>query len=261
MDFDENNDNHLEQLEESQYKKRHPAYKILAVILLLAFISLSIPQITLLLSGKLDFLQNSVNPQDNPDLKRASAAVVSIKSYNEDLLKYRSVQGTGFNISPQGLILSNQHIVENAKSVKIDFQDGIVSYSDDIHVFANADIVWLNIDAQGLPCIGMQIDTIPAAGDIVSVIGNPLGYEKVILQGPIRGYYKIDNIPIMILDIDCKPGNSGSPVINEQGQAVGIVFAVTARSEDKTGINLTLAYPLYYFKDYFKEFAYPVIDP
>ncbi len=258
MNFDDNNDRGVDDdhLQESPYQKRHPAYKILAVIVLLTFISLSIPQFFSLLNGRLDFLKNRVDPQDNTDLNQAVSAVVSIKAYNEELFNYTSRQGTGFNISDTGIIVTNQHVVENARSIKIQFEDGRVLYSDDIHTFDNADIALLNLDTQDLPHITLQTDTILEPGDIVSVIGNPMGFKQVILQGPIMGYYTTGDIPIMLLDINCQPGNSGSPVINQQGQVIAIVYAVTSAKQGEKERNLTLAYPLYYFKDYFKELNY-----
>ncbi len=256
MDDNDNFDLNDDQLQESPYRKRHPALKILAAIVLLTFISLYIPQFSSLLNGSLDFLKNRVNPQDNSALNRGVAAVVSIESQNEDLFNYKSRQGTGFNISDTGIIVTNQHVVENARSIKIQFENGRVLYSNDIHIFDNADIAILNLDAQDLPYITLETDSVQESEDIVSVIGNPMGFKQVILQGPIMGYYTMQEIPVMLLDINCQPGNSGSPVINQQGQAIAIVYAVTTAQQDGKERNLTLAYPLYYFKDYFRELKY-----
>ncbi len=253
MNFDDNNGSNDDEQQESQYQKRHPVYKVLAVILLLTFISLSVPQISLLLNNKFDFLNSRVNFHDNPELKLAASAVVSIEAYNEDLFNNITRKGTGFNISDTGLIVTNQHIVQDAKSIKIEFEDGKVFYSDTSYSIDNADIALLTLDAQDLPFISLQTDTIPEPGVIVSVIGNPLGFKQVILQGPVIGYYKMENIPVMLLNIDCQSGNSGSPVINEQGQVIGIVYAVTSTRQGEKTSNNTLSYPIYYFKDYLGE--------
>ncbi len=249
------NDIHIDddQLEEMQYHKRHPAFKILAGILLLAFISLAIPQISLLLNNRLDFLQSRADLQDSPELKQAASAVVSIEAYNEELNSYNSRRGTGFNISDTGLIITNRHIVENARSIKIEFENGKILYSKDIHSLDNVDLAFLKLDTQeNLPFTSIHTGAIPEPGDIVSVIGNPLGLKQIILQGPVIGYYNLEKtaIPVILLDIDCQPGNSGSPVINKQGQVIGIVYAVTNTEQDEKKTNHTLAYPLYYFQDY-----------
>ncbi|KUG05177.1 htra protease/chaperone protein [hydrocarbon metagenome] len=260
MDFDDNNGNDFEEdqediIEESQYQKRHPAFRILAVILLLAFIGLAIPQISLLFTDRLEFLRSRVDLRDSPELQQAASAVVSIEAYNEDQYNHRSRRGTGFNILDTGLIMTNQHIVENSGSVKIEFENGTILYSHDIQFIDNADVAFIKLDSQSLPCVSLHSETVPEPGSIVSVIGNPLGLKQVILRGPVIGYYNLEKnpIPIMLLDIDCQPGNSGSPVINEQGQVVGVVYAVTVTEEDGKTRNSTLAYPLYYFRDYMND--------
>ena len=260
MDFDDNNGNYFDEnqedmIEDSKYQKRHPAYRILAIILLLAFIAVAIPQISLLFTDKLDFLQSRVDLQDSPELQQAASAVVSLEAYKEDQYNHLSRRGTGFNISDTGLIITNQHIVENSRSVKIEFENGTILYSQDIQFIANADVALIKLHAQSLPCVSLYSETVPEPGSIVSVIGNPLGLKQVILQGSVIGYYNLEKtpIPIMLLDIDCQPGNSGSPVINEQGQVVGVVYAVTATEEDGKTRNSTLAYPLYYLRDYMND--------
>ncbi len=254
MDFHDNEEHedyedYEEQIDEIPYKKRHPAYRIVAGILILAFIALAMPQISLLLNNKLEFLKTRIDPQESPYLQHSASAVVSLEAVNEE---HKTRRGTGFNISDTGLIISNRHIVDNATSIKIEFEDGKTFYSDNIQFVKNADIALIILDAQDLPVISLQTDNIPKPGAILSVIGNPLGFKQIILQGPVIGYLNLEktSVPIMLLDIDCQPGNSGSPVINEQGQVVGIVYAVTTTEQDGKTRNNTLAYPLHYFQDY-----------
>ncbi len=243
--------NNQDELEDSQYKKRNPAYKVLAGMVLLAFIIFSFPQIILLVNGSLDFLKNRANLQDNAALSRAVAAVVSVEAYADDALNTGSRSGTGFNLSSTGLIITNRHIVENARSIKIEFEEGQVFYPSNINYIENADLVWIELEAEGLPYVLAYQGAVPVlAGDIVSVIGNPKGFHKIILQGPLVGHYNARDIPVMLLDIDCQPGNSGSPVLSSEGEVLGVVYAVTSGSEEHNSSNHTLAYPMDYFREY-----------
>lgn len=256
MDFDEHEDNkdlflppqdQDQDLEDDQEYGRKPAYKILAGILLLIFLFISLPQIHLLFNDSMDFLKHRVTLKDNEVLTPASSAVVWIEARTGD----GTSTGTGFNVSGDGLIISNQHIVEKAKQIKIEFEDGRVFYSKDFEQTENADLAWIRLEAEGLPYIEVnKHSSLPAPGDTVSVIGNPRGFKQLILQGPVLGYYSVQDQPIMLLDIDCQPGNSGSPVVNTQGEVVGVVFAVSPGTEDSDQTNKTLAYPLSYFFDY-----------
>ncbi len=256
MDFNEFDDNkevslESQDLEDSESYKRNPAYKILAGIVLLIFVFISLPQLHLLFNGSMDFLKNRVTLQDNAVLTPALSAVVWIEAYSEDGVSSTARTGTGFNVSPYGLIVSNKHIIEKARSIKVEFEDGQVFYSSKINYAENADIAWIRLEAAGLPHIALSKNNpLPAAGDKVSVIGNPRGLKHIILQGPLLGYYSVQEIPVILLDIDCQPGNSGSPVINAEGEVVGMVYAVTRAGEDKSQTNQTLAYPLSYFFDY-----------
>lgn len=252
-EFDDNRETNLESedLEDSQPYRRNPAYKILAGILLLIFLFISLPHIHLLFNGSMDFLKHRVTLQDNDILTPALSAVVWIEAYSEDGVSSAARTGTGFNVSPDGLIISNKHVVEKAGSIKIEFEDGPVFYSSNINYMENADIAWISLEAEGLPHIELSKNNpLPAAGDMVSVIGNPRGFKQVILQGPLLGYYSLQELPVILLDIDCQPGNSGSPVINAGGEVVGMVYAVSESAGEGDKTNKTLAYPLNYFIDY-----------
>jgi serine protease Do len=261
LNFDDMDDNEelyeelfleSEDLEESQSYRRNPTYKILAGILLLIFLFISLPHVHVLFDGSMDFLKKRVTLQDNEELTTASSAVVWIEAYGEDVLNSPARTGTGFNVSPEGLIISNRHVIEKARSIRIEFQNGQVFYSKNSNIayVEDADIAWISLEASELPHIVLKPNnSLPAIGDKVSVIGNPRGFKQVILQGPLLGYYPLQEPPVILLDIDCQPGNSGSPVLNAEGEVLGVVFAVTRSEGDESQTNKALAYPLNYFID------------
>ncbi len=152
--------------------------------------------------------------------------------------------GTGFVIDANGYILTNQHVINGAKSlsIKLQGQDNpfpatVVGQDYDL------DLAVLKIDASNLPTIPMGDSDIMRPGDPVIAIGNPLGLDHTVTVGVVSAKGR----PITIEDRNYKnliqtdaainPGNSGGPLINRQGQVIAINTAV---STDGQGIGFAI---------------------
>ncbi|HBW35888.1 S1C family serine protease [Desulfosporosinus sp. BICA1-9] len=209
-----------------------PAYfrKLVALLILLAFIAMSVPNLPYLLSNQLNFLDQNRALKEDDIVQRCKPAVVSIEAMvTNEFLNTVVKQGTGFNISTTGTIITNQHIVANASTITIRFGDGTEYYSKHYEVVPDVDIAIIRLKGNDLPTIALNINNRAQSGETVTIIGNPLGFEKISQRGTVGHFYSMKNSLTQVFDINVpiNPGNSGSPVIDNQAKAVGIVFAST----------------------------------
>lgn len=240
----------IELEENTEPYRRHPAFKYVAGILLFAFLAFAFPQIQMIGKTGYDFLEKSNVPAVNSIISDTGQAVVTIETIVNPLVSSKVKRGTGFNLSEEGLILTNQHLVIDANRIKVEFADGREYYSEDFWAIEDSDVAFIKLVGNNLPMVSLDMNQLPDPGKEYTVIGNPLGLERIILTGPLESYHQMEEFdyPLMNLRIPCKPGSSGSPVINEDGMVVGVVFAVIDLSLEES-IPITLAIPFYYLQD------------
>ncbi len=185
-------------------------------------------------------------------VKNVGPAVVNIEvqissSSSPNNLRYfpwsRSKQdeaasGTGFIIKSNGYILTNQHVINGASSIKVKvlgqdnaFNATVVGEDYDL------DLAILKINANNLPIISMGNSDSMRSGDGVIAIGNPLGLDHTVTTGVISAKGR----PVTIEDRNYKnliqtdaainPGNSGGPLINMQGQVIAINTAISTEAQ------------------------------
>ncbi len=221
------------------------------VIALLFLLTLTGRHLQVFTWPPLDFLQESHQLAKDPDIQKLREAVVTISvTEQEDLnLLPSERRGTGFNIREDGLIVTNRHLVDDAGSVVVSFLSGESFRSEDWVVSSYADMALVSLEkAEGLPVVETEMAESPPLGGEVTVIGNPLGYARVVARGVVCDYYRSGEVTLMEIEAPIHPGSSGSPVFNDAGRVVGVIFAV-AQNEQEEEIIRGLAVPLSYLEE------------
>ncbi len=167
----------------------------------------------------MDFLaQNRELYQMN--VQASKLVVVSIEAYRAGQADLGITRGTGFNISTNGVIITNHHVVNNAESVTVSFEDGRKYFARSYEVIPGADVAVIELAADNLPILTLNESNLVQNGDTVTIIGNPLGFENISQRGQVGKFHNWgeNTVPIFDIDIPINPGNSGSPVLNRQGR-------------------------------------------
>jgi S1-C subfamily serine protease len=186
--------------------------------------------------------------------EKASPAIVGVGVKSNDVLADQVI-GTGFVISSNGLVATNQHVVsvEDAEYfIKFEGDDELVDVTEIIRDPIN-DIAILRVDHGDLPALTLANSDNLKPGQPVVAIGNPLGtFSSTVTSGIISGLHREVNVDSGFLrtnvetfedtiqtDAAINPGNSGGPLLNAQGHVVGINFATLAGAD-----NLSFAIPI-----------------
>jgi regulator of sirC expression with transglutaminase-like and TPR domain len=154
--------------------------------------------------------------------KQARPAVVVITFAGRD--GKQQGLGTGFVVSPDGLIATNLHVMGEARPVTVQLADGKRYPVSVVHATDRSlDLALLRIDARGLPVLELGDSDALKEGQPVIALGHPRGLEHSVVSGVVSGRPKIDDRQMIQLAIPIEPGNSGGPVLDMQGKVVGIV--------------------------------------
>jgi len=141
--------------------------------------------------------------------------------------------GTGFIISADGYILTNDHVVDGADEIKVKLSDGREFTGEVRGLDPKLDLALVKIEAgDDLPMAGLGDSTQLKVGEWVMAIGNPFGLEQTVTvgivsaKGRVIGAGPYDNF--IQTDASINPGNSGGPLFNMRGEVVGINTAIVA---------------------------------
>ncbi|HVI44650.1 MAG TPA: trypsin-like peptidase domain-containing protein [Chitinophaga sp.] len=146
--------------------------------------------------------------------------------------------GSGFIISSDGFIITNNHVVENAESIKVSFVDGRKVNAEVKGADTSTDIAVLKIDESGLKAMQLADSSSLQVGQIAIAIGNPMGLQYTVTAGVVSALGRtlrasngrlIDNV--IQTDAALNPGNSGGPLVNSLGQVIGVNTAMIASAQ------------------------------
>jgi Do/DeqQ family serine protease len=194
--------------------------------------------------------------------KKASPAVVSINTSQKAGLERNkdpwfryffgdqddSAQtglGSGVIVSPQGYILTNNHVVETADEILVMLNDGRQTQAKVIGTDPETDLAVLKVNLDKLPVMVMNNSEQVQVGDIVLAIGNPFGVGQTVTSGIIsalgRNQLGINTFENFIqTDAAINPGNSGGALVDVQGNLLGINTAIYSKSGGSMGIGFAI---------------------
>ena len=153
--------------------------------------------------------------------------------------------GSGFIISKDGLILTNHHVVGDADRVTVKLNDGREFTAKTIGTDPPSDVAVIKVDAKDLPVLPLGDSDAMEVGDWVIAAGNPFGLTESITVGVVsaKGRSRLgiaDFEDFIQTDAAINPGNSGGPLINLQGEAIGVNTAIASRSGGYMGIGFAI---------------------
>jgi len=154
--------------------------------------------------------------------------------------------GTGIIVDTNGLILTNNHVVEDADSILVILSDGREFEVENVKTDKNSDLAILKIKADGLLPYATFADSDDVeVGDWVLAIGNPFDLESTVSVGIISARWRplegVDRGDFLQTDAAINPGNSGGPLVNLRGEVVGINTAIASRTGSNSGIGFANA--------------------
>jgi Do/DeqQ family serine protease len=153
--------------------------------------------------------------------------------------------GSGVIADPKGIILTNNHVVENATQVKVALADGRELQAKVIGADTRTDLAALKVDQAGLPSAVLGDSDRLQVGDIVLAFGNPFGLGGTVTMGIVsaigRGNLGLADYEDFIqTDAAINPGNSGGALVNTRGEVVGINTAILSESGGYQGVGFAI---------------------
>ena len=172
-------------------------------------------------------------------LAAVAPSVVQIEIETEDSVFGGGGQGTGFIISPDGQVVTNAHVVENAVTIKVMLSDGTVKSAELVQKDPSRDLAVLKIDGDNLPSARLGNSAEVEVGDEVLAIGNALGLGDTptvttgIVSALDRQLQLAGNRLTHLIQTDAaiNPGNSGGPLVNANGEVIGVNTAIAGNAD------------------------------
>ena len=153
-------------------------------------------------------------------------------------------QGSGFIVAPEGIVLTNAHVVQGASEVTVKLTDRREFRAKVLGTDPATDIAVLRIDASGLPAVRIGDSAASRVGDWVVAIGSPFGFENSVTAGIVsakgRSLGGDTYVPFIQTDVAVNPGNSGGPLFNLAGEVIGINSQIYSRSGGYQGLSFAI---------------------
>jgi S1-C subfamily serine protease len=170
---------------------------------------------------------------------KVSPSVVNIKVKKKSRSRFGSgAGGSGFIISPEGFIVTNNHVVEDSENMEIELQDGRNYPADLVGLDPYTDLAVLKIYTENLSHVSFMENTELQVGQLAIAIGNPFGFQCTVTTGVISALGRtlqsrtgrmIDNV--IQTDAALNPGNSGGPLVDSNGMVIGVNTAVIKEAQ------------------------------
>jgi serine protease Do len=197
-----------------------------------------------------------------PDIPEDSPFHDFFKKYFDEMPKgfgppsqERSSLGSGFIISKDGYVITNNHVVSNAEEIVVRLNDRREFIAELIGTDKRSDIAVLKIDATNLPTLKLGDSSNLNVGEWVLAIGSPFGFDHSVTAGIIsaigRSLPNENYVPFIQTDAAINPGNSGGPLFNLDGEVIGVNSQIYSRTGGFMG--LSFAVPVNVVENVYKQ--------
>lgn len=150
--------------------------------------------------------------------------------------------GSGFILSTDGYVMTNAHVVDDADTIYVTLTDKREFKAKLIGVDERTDVALVKINAASLPTVTIGDSDKVRVGEWVVAIGSPFGLDNTVTAGIVsaKGRDTGDYLPFIQTDVAVNPGNSGGPLINMQGEVIGINSQIYSRTGGFMGISFAI---------------------
>ncbi|MCL4127544.1 UNVERIFIED_CONTAM: hypothetical protein GTU68_063742 [Idotea baltica] len=177
-----------------------------------------------------DFFERGLSQQKRKNKSRAQREVQSL--------------GSGFIISPDGYILTNNHVIADADEIIVRLSDRSELKAKVIGTDTRSDVALLKIDGKNLPTVKIGKSDDLKVGEWVLAIGSPFGFDHSVTAGIVsakgRSLPNENYVPFIQTDVAINPGNSGGPLFNLEGEVIGINSQIYTRSGGFMGLSFAI---------------------
>lgn len=150
--------------------------------------------------------------------------------------------GSGFILSADGYVMTNAHVVDDADTIYVTLTDKRELKAKLIGVDERTDVALVKINAANLPAVTIGDSNKVRVGEWVVAIGSPFGLDNTVTAGIVsaKGRDTGDYLPFIQTDVAVNPGNSGGPLIDMQGEVIGINSQIYSRTGGFMGISFAI---------------------
>jgi serine protease Do len=152
--------------------------------------------------------------------------------------------GSAVIVSPDGYLLTNNHVVDGADDLKVRLQDGREFEAKVVGTDPQTDVAVIKVDSKDLPAIELADSDATEVGDVVLAVGNPFNLGQTVTSGIIsakgRATMGLDYEDFLQTDAAINPGNSGGALVDSRGRLIGINTAIISGSGGNQGIGFAI---------------------
>ncbi|MBL3598669.1 MAG: DegQ family serine endoprotease [gamma proteobacterium endosymbiont of Lamellibrachia anaximandri] len=182
-------------------------------------------------------------PDDNPFGELLKRFLDEHGNLQEDEVEKQSL-GSGFIISPDGYILTNNHVVAEADEIIVRMHNRREYVASLIGTDERSDVALIKIEATDLPVVKVGSSKELKVGEWVLAIGSPFGFDHSVTAGIVsakgRSLPSENYVPFIQTDVAINPGNSGGPLFNLKGEVVGVNSQIYSRSGGFMGLSFAI---------------------
>lgn len=182
---------------------------------------------------------------------------VSVETPHPEIVEFGISRASGFVLDTEGHIVTNAHVVDGAQEISVTFNDGYVTTAEliGVDVFSDLAVVKVNVNPERLhPVMIGDSDSVQVGARAIA-IGNPFGLASSMTVGIVSGLGRqlpsaelinnditpgFQNPSIIQVDTDINPGNSGGPLLNSQGEVIGVNTAIRTESGIFEGVGFAV---------------------